>query len=119
VVDESQRLVGVVTGGDLQSFSAGSQTRSDEPLASLVKTEATVAFPDESLRMIAHRMAATGLTELPVVDREQRLVGMIGLAELLKARALNLDAEQRRERVFGTRVAMAFSRKRPPDVSVA
>jgi hypothetical protein len=38
---------------------------------------------------------------------------MIGLAELLKARALNLDAEQRRERVFGTRVALPFNGKRP------
>jgi hypothetical protein len=43
------------------------------------------------------------------VDRQRRIVGMIGLAELLTARALNLDAEQRRERVFGIRVALPFA----------
>ena len=62
--------------------------------------------------MIVYRMAETGLTELPVVDRQRRLVGMIGLAELLKARSLNLDAEQRRERIFETRVALPFGGRR-------
>ena len=117
VVDEEQVLVGVVTRGDLRSFTAPPGTDADEPLASSVKTEPTVAFPDESLRMIAYRMAETGLTELPVVDRQRRLVGMIGLAELLKARSLNLDAEQRRERIFVTRVALPFGGRRSRDAS--
>jgi hypothetical protein len=54
-----------------------------------------------------------------VVDRERRIVGMIGLGELLKARALNLDAEQRRERVFGTRVALPFGRRQPRDAAAS
>ena len=108
VVDDAQTLVGVVTGGDLRALADARKTQSDQPLASIIQTGATVAFPDESLRMIVQRMAETGRTELPVVDRQRRIVGMIGLAELLKARALNLDAEQRRERVLGTRVALPF-----------
>ena len=112
VVDEEQALVGVVTRGGLRSFAAPPGTHADEPLASSVRTAATVAYPDESLRMIAYHMAETGFTELPVVDRQRRLVGMIGLAELLKARSLNLDAEQRRERIFVTRVALPFGAKR-------
>jgi CBS domain containing-hemolysin-like protein len=56
-----------------------------------------------------YRMAETGLTRFPVVDRrDQVLVGMIALTDLLKARALTLDAEQRRERVLGARIAMPF-----------
>jgi chloride channel protein, CIC family len=119
VVDEAQRLVGVVTGGDLQSLAVEKEMHSDEPLAAIVKTGATVAFADESLRMIAYRMAETGLTEFPVVNRQQRLVGMIGLAELLKARSRNLEAEERRERVFGTRVALLLSGKRSRNASIA
>jgi hypothetical protein len=43
------------------------------------------------------------------VDRKsRRLIGMIALTDLLKARALTLDAEHRRERVLGTRIAMPF-----------
>jgi len=59
--------------------------------------------------MIVYRMAETGLTRFPVVDRQTRaLVGMIALTDLLKARALTLDAEHRRERVLGTRITMPF-----------
>ncbi|MEO8499481.1 MAG: CBS domain-containing protein, partial [Vicinamibacteria bacterium] len=53
------------------------------------------------LRVVVYRMAATGRTRLPVVDAEGsgRFMGIISLEDLLKARALNLDAERRRERV--------------------
>ena len=79
------------------------------PLAAILKTRPIVAYPDESLRMIVYRMAETGLTRFPVVDREQRrLIGMIALTDLLKARALNLDAEQRRERVLGAHIHAAL-----------
>jgi CBS domain-containing protein len=118
VVDDAQGLVGVVTGKDLQSLAAAEHP-ADEPLAAILKTAATVAFPDESLRMVVHRMAETGRTELPVVDRQRRIVGMIGLRELLKARALNLDAERRRERTFGVHLALPFRDTPPPNVSVA
>ena len=49
-------------------------------------------------------MAETGLTRFPVVDREQRLLGMITLSDLLEARARTLDAERRRERVLVPRL---------------
>ena len=54
--------------------------------------------------MIVFRMAETGLTRLPVVSRTDRsLIGMLALTDLLTARSRVLEAEQRRERVFGTR----------------
>ena len=37
---------------------------------------------------------------------------MIALTDLLKARALNLDAEQRRERVLGAHIALPFGGNR-------
>jgi len=47
-------------------------------------------------------MAETGLTTFPVIERDPAglLVGMISLDDLLKARARNLEAEYRRERIF-------------------
>jgi CBS domain-containing protein len=119
VADESQRLVGVVTGRDLRACGAAGEPLTDEQLASILKTGPIVAFADESLRMIVYRMAETGLTELPVVDRDRKIVGMVGLSELLTARARNLDAEQRRERVLGARLAFWTSRTGPTDASAA
>jgi hypothetical protein len=39
---------------------------------------------------------------------------MIGLSDLLKARTLTLEAEQRRERVLGTRITMPFRQRTSP-----
>jgi chloride channel protein, CIC family len=109
VVGKDNELIGVVTRHDLQALAAGAAPYSATPLAAVVKAEPTVAYPDESLRAVVYRMAETGLTRFPVVDRaEHRLIGMVALTDLLKARALNLDAERRRERVLGARIAFPF-----------
>jgi chloride channel protein, CIC family len=82
-------------------------------LASVVRGKPVVASPDEPLRVIVHRMAETGITRFPVVERHsQKLIGMVSLTDLLKARTLNLDAEQRCERVLGAKITSAFGRAR-------
>ena len=112
VVGEDQKLVGVVTRGDLQAVADSAPEDATKPLSAIVKTQPIVAYPDESLRMIVHRMAETGLTRFPVVHRlEMRLIGMISLTDLLKARAMSLDAEQRRERVLGAHIQLPFGQK--------
>jgi CBS domain-containing protein len=61
------------------------------------------AYEDEPLRVVVFRMAETGVTELPVVARDDdRVMGMVALRDLLTARTRILEAERRRERVFGT-----------------
>jgi len=112
VVGESQELVGVVTRRDLQDVAEEAPADLAAPLAAIIQTKPIIAYPDESLRMIVYRMAETGLTRFPVVSRERgRLIGMIALTDLLKARALNLDAERRRERVLGAHIALPFGWK--------
>ncbi len=116
VIGDEQRLTGVVTRRDLQTLVRQPSGDDTAPLASIVRTGPIVAYPDESLRMIVFRMAETGLTRFPVVTRDRmRLVGMIALSDLLKARALNLEAEQRRERVLGAHIALPFGVRRRPE----
>jgi CBS domain-containing protein len=113
VIDDAQKLIGVVRGDDLQRVLDGS-ARDPLPdrLDALMQKRPVVAYADENLRAIVYRMAEKGLTRFPVVDRENgRLLGMIALSDLLKARAQNLDAEQRRERVLGTRIAFPVGAK--------
>ena len=67
-----------------------------------------VAYDDEPLRVVVFRMAETGVTELPVVARrDERVLGVIALADLLTARTRILDAERRRERLLGRWVRRA------------
>ncbi|MGE5347606.1 MAG: chloride channel protein [Acidithiobacillales bacterium] len=106
VVDAERRLVGIVTRGQLAAL-AGKRTEGPwPPLSEVARQDAAVAHPDEPLRAVVERMAATGITRLPVVERKgtRRLLGLVSLRDLLKARALNLENEQRRERVLPLRL---------------
>jgi chloride channel protein, CIC family len=109
VVDESSRLTGVVTRADLEQFVAKNSNDGQLNLTPIVRAAPTLAHPDEPLRYVVHRMAATGITRFPVVTRgeERKLLGVIALDDLLKARSLNLEAERRRERVL-TMSSFAF-----------
>jgi chloride channel protein, CIC family len=55
-------------------------------------------------------MAETGLTRFPVVDRadQTKLLGMVSLNDLLKARVASLEAEKRRERMLRVRYLFPF-----------
>ena len=102
VVDGDRALAGVVTRKELQTIVAGGTAPSVGAFVRDTSRAATVAYPDESLRVVVYRMAGTGLTRFPVVERDThgRLVGMITLTDLLTARTKNLEAEERRERLF-------------------
>ena len=105
VVDDARRLVGVVTRGDLRRWLATAHDR--QPLGDAITRKPVVAYEDDPLRIIVFRMAETGLTRFPVVRRSDgTLVGMLGLTDLLTARARILEAERRRERVLGTRLRL-------------
>jgi CBS domain-containing protein len=101
VVTEDGRLDGVVTRTKLPDFFDRRDGIHHEPV---------VCYPDEPLRLVVYRMAETGRTRLPVVsDPEARkLIGIISLDDLLKARIRDFDEERRRERVLRLRVP--FSR---------
>jgi H+/Cl- antiporter ClcA len=63
---------------------------------------APVAYPTETLRAIAYRMAESGFTELPVVagPDDRRLVGVITLPQLLEGRLRDLREARHAERVL-------------------
>ncbi|HZR80841.1 MAG TPA: chloride channel protein [Candidatus Binatia bacterium] len=111
VVDADDRLVGVVRRDALE---AAATTAPGRPIAELVEPNPVVAYPDEPLRVVAYRMAATGLTRFPVVEHDagRKLVGIVALADLLEARVRNLEAERRRERILPVRVAFPWTVRR-------
>jgi chloride channel protein, CIC family len=71
----------------------GSQAR--DPLPEVL------AYSDETCRAVAEEMATTGITSMPVVDRETGLIcGYIGAQELLAGRRRSMIRESERNRVF-------------------
>jgi len=60
-----------------------------------------LAYSDETCRAVAEEMATTGITSMPVVDRETGLIcGYIGAQELLAGRRRSMIRESERNRVF-------------------
>jgi CBS domain-containing protein len=114
VVDGEGILLGVVTRIDLQRTLEETGSVADGLLEAILRPTPTTAYPDDPLRSVVYRMAESGLTRFPVVERgpSPRLLGMIALDDLLKARALNLEAERRRERVLRVGFAFPFAFRR-------
>lgn len=112
VVDDQRRLLGVITRNDLSKWLEEPHP-TNARLADRVE-EPTVAYPDEPLRTVVYRMAETGLTRFPVVERgeEAKLVGMIALQDLLTARSRSLAAERDRERVLRIRLPLLGRREK-------
>jgi CIC family chloride channel protein len=109
VIDGNQHLLGVMTRFDLlnaiesqRNGDRGNVHGKNVQLSQVIAKAPVVAFPEEPLRMVVNRMAATGLTSFPVVTQNggPKLVGLIGLQDLLKARELSVADEHHRERVL-------------------
>jgi CBS domain-containing protein len=103
VLDAEGRLAGVITRRDLRHAFQLQQTDSKgQRLDELLRADPVLAYADEPLRVVVNRMAETGLTRFPVVERNEpyKLRGTISLNDLLHARVLNLEGERRRERIL-------------------
>jgi CBS domain-containing protein len=116
VVDKERQLVGAITRRNLQRLVEDSAA-GPQPLARLAHTEPAVAYADEPLRMVVYRMADSGLTRFPVVERgaSRQLMGMVSLHDLLRARTRALEEERHRERVL--RIRLPFGARSPATAS--
>ncbi len=105
VIDESGRVVGVVSRKDLSTAAEDDAAAvSSRRLHEVAADHPVVAVADEPLRAVVYRMVETGFTRMPVTDEDKRLVGMVSLNDLLRARSRNLEEERARERVLRIRM---------------
>jgi magnesium transporter len=77
VVDDARRLLGVVTLKDVVLAHPGT------PVARIMSADPVRAATDEDQEDVARRLAANDLLALPVVDREDRLVGIITIDDAM------------------------------------
>jgi CIC family chloride channel protein len=113
VVNATGQLVGVLTRREIsQLLEQEGDATLERPLGDLARANAVEAYPDEPLRVVVYRMADTGFTRIPVVERSTRkFLGLVSLNDLLKARTRHLEEESRRERTLNLRFFLP--RRRP------
>jgi CBS domain-containing protein len=113
VVDKDGQLVGMVARSNmLKQWIAAIGTEDDGVELShsiialdLIERDAITAYPWESCRAAAERMAQARVGRLPVVDADDplKLVGIITRSDLLKPREVHADEEGKRERFIDPR----------------
>ena len=117
ILDAQEHLMGVVTRADLERWAQEhSSNNGNSSVSEIIRLHPVTAYPDEPLRVVANRMAETGLTRLPVIDRDDpaRLDGMLSLRDLQAARLRSLNAERCRERVLRLRILSRPSTRAKP-----
>ncbi len=94
VVDDDDRLIGVVTRRDLLDAGAVAST-----VRGVVKRPAAVVFDDSSLRDVADHMARENVGRLPVVARDDpdRVIGIVTRSDVIAAHARRIDRERPRD----------------------
>jgi predicted transcriptional regulator len=79
VVDESNKVVGIVTAKDVMGYSANESIEK-----AMTKNPITVT-PKTSLASAAHEMVWEGIEMLPVVNDQKRLIGVISRQDVIKS----------------------------------
>jgi CBS domain-containing protein len=117
VVDAAGNLLGVVTRSNLLddwvaaalgAVEAGREGAGAPIIAyDLIHKEPITAFPWESCRVAAERMAQAGVGRLPVVSPEdpKKVIGIVTRSDLLKPRARLVEEEMSRARFLGVGAA--------------
>jgi CBS domain-containing protein len=87
VVDEDDKVVGVLSGTDLVRAQADRSSRDPAGAVTaqdLMSTPAVTVHPEQSVPDAARLMERRGVERLPVIDEEDRLIGIATRRDLLR-----------------------------------
>jgi len=85
IVDGEERVVGVVTAGDLTRLMERAPDFLDRPVSEVMTRDPKVAHPDELASAAVRRMEEHGIMALPVREDDGRLRGIVHLHDLMRS----------------------------------
>ncbi|HET9451121.1 MAG TPA: CBS domain-containing protein [Aggregicoccus sp.] len=104
VVDESNHLVGVLTDRDLVVRAFVDEKDPSSLRVSQVMTDDVEAVtPDESIHGLIELMGRKQIRRVPVVDREDRLLGIIAMADIANRAEQDDELQDALERISARR----------------
>jgi arabinose-5-phosphate isomerase len=86
VADDERRLHGVLTAGDLTRLMEHEMDVLSQPVERIMTRTPRSAESGELASAVAFRMESFGVMAMPVLDASERLVGVVHLHDLLRAR---------------------------------
>lgn len=97
-VDRDDRLVGTVTDRDIVLRAVGKGKGFDTPVSEVMSPDTKYCYEDAEDTEVAANMADVQLRRLPVVNKDKRLVGIVSIADLARAKT---DAKTLGEAIGG------------------
>jgi arabinose-5-phosphate isomerase len=86
IADPQRRICGVITAGDLSRLIEREQDVLAIPVTRAMTRTPKVARRDELASAVVYRMEHHGIMAMPVLDEAERLVGVVHLHDLMRAR---------------------------------
>ena len=87
VIGADGAISGVLTSGDLTRLVERVESFADVPVANVMNRTPKTARADEFGSAVVYRMERFGIISMPVVDKKERVVGVVHLHDLLRAGA--------------------------------
>jgi len=87
IVADGSTVLGVVTAGDLSRLAQSDPGFLDGPVSAVMTRSPKVATDEELAAAVLGRMERHGIMAMPVLDADERLVGVIHLHDLMRAGA--------------------------------
>ena len=88
VVDDDRRLVGVFTDGDFKRLLNRTTDFMDIPATEVMNESPKSIHPDELCVTAVKKMEKFSIISMPVVDNDNRVVGVVHLHDLMRARVI-------------------------------
>lgn len=81
-VEESDRLVGMITDRDIAVRAVAQDRGPDTPVSEVMSREIKYCYEDQSIDEVTRNMGELRIRRLPVLTREKRLIGILSLGDL-------------------------------------
>jgi CBS domain-containing protein len=81
-VTDGGRLIGMITDRDIAVRGVAKGYGPDTPVRELMTDEIICARDDDDVEEVASRMSDAQVRRLPVIDRDERLCGIVSLGDL-------------------------------------
>lgn len=102
VLDDMDRLLGVITRHKLIVSTLQIAPNSRRTLDDLIVRDTLVGYPDMTLRELANIMAERHVSSVPIVSRKEpkKVLSVVAMDQVLEARLRDVDEERKPERVL-------------------
>jgi arabinose-5-phosphate isomerase len=88
IVDAKQKLLGILTDGDLRRHLVSDPKVIEGPISSVMTESPSTVNPDQLIAEVLHVFETHNFDDLPVVDSKGKLVGYIDIQDLPKLKML-------------------------------